>query len=86
MKTSESLNDTLNDLLKYPLMEAIAGRRSRRFCMGAEISDGVLAFKSKHNPVPLSEIEQLLILSTKIRNIFVEWNARDKLFEFFIKL
>ena len=35
-------------LLKFPLMEAIAGRRSRRFCMGAEIPDGVLAFKSKH--------------------------------------
>jgi hypothetical protein len=43
MKTTESLNDTLNELLKFPLMEAIAGRCSRRFCLGAEISDGVLA-------------------------------------------
>ena len=63
MKPKESLNNTLNDLLKFSLMEAIAGRRSRRFCMGAEIPDGVLAFKSKHNPLPLSEIEQLFILS-----------------------
>ena len=31
--------------------------------MGAEIPDGVLAFKSKHDPLPLSEIEQLLLLS-----------------------
>jgi hypothetical protein len=45
-------------------MEAIAGRRSRRFCMGAEIPDGVLAFKSKHKPLPLSEIEQLLVLTS----------------------
>jgi hypothetical protein len=37
-------------------MEAIAGRRSRRFCMGAEILDGVLSFKSKHKPLPLSEV------------------------------
>jgi hypothetical protein len=64
MKTTESLNDTLNELLKFPLMEAIAGRRSRRFCMGAEIPDGVLAFKSKHKPVALSETEQLLVLTS----------------------
>jgi hypothetical protein len=64
MKSKESLNNTLNDLLRFPLMEAIAGRRSRRFCMGAEIPDGVLAFKSKHKPLPLSEIEQLLILTS----------------------
>ena len=49
-KIGQALNSKLNDLLKFPLMEAIAGRRSRRFCMGAEISDGVLAFRSKHNP------------------------------------
>ena len=64
LNISQDLNETLNDLLKFPLMEAIAGRRSRRFCMGAEIPDGVLAFKSKHKAMPLSEIEQLLVLST----------------------
>jgi hypothetical protein len=63
-KINEALNNTLNDLLKFPLMEAIAGRRSRRFCMGAEIPDGVLAFKSKHKPLPLSEIEQLIVLTS----------------------
>ena len=63
-KINEALNSTLNDLLKFPLMEAIAGRRSRRFCMGAEIPDGVLAFKSKHKPVPLIEIEEQLVLTS----------------------
>src|ERR687892_517858 len=61
---SAKLAETLNDLLKFPQIEAVTGRRARRFCMGAEIPDGVLAFKSKHKPMPLSEIEQLLILST----------------------
>jgi hypothetical protein len=61
---TKNLNETLNDLLKFPLIETIAGRRARRFCLGAEIPDGVLAFKSKHKPMPLSEIEQLLVLST----------------------
>jgi hypothetical protein len=54
---SQDLNETLNDLLKFPLIEAITGRRSRRFCLGAEIPDGVLSFKSKHEPLPLNEIE-----------------------------
>ena len=65
-KINEALKNTLNDLLKFPLMEAIAGRRSRRFCLGAEIPDGVLAFNSKHKPVPLSEIEQLLVLTSMV--------------------
>ncbi len=60
----EKLGKTLNDMLKFPLMEAIAGRRARRFCLGAEIPEGVLAFKSKHPPMPLSEIEKLIVLST----------------------
>ena len=60
----ESLNDTLNNVLKFPLIEAITGRRARRFCMGAEIPDGSLAFKSKHKPMPLGEIEQLLVLTS----------------------
>jgi len=43
-------------MLKFPLVEAIAGKRARRFCLGAEIPEGVLAFKSKHPPMPVSEI------------------------------
>jgi hypothetical protein len=64
MNPNESLNDTLNDLLRFPLMEAIAGRRSRRFCMGAEIPDGSLAFKSKHMPLPLNDMGKLLVLTS----------------------
>jgi hypothetical protein len=63
LSINQDLKGTLNDLLKFPLIEAIAGRRSRRFCMGAEIPDGVLSFKSKQKPMPLSEIEQLLVLT-----------------------
>src|SRR5919109_372563 len=64
LDVSAKLAETLNDLLKFPLIEAITGRRARRFCLGAEIPDGVLAFKSTQKPMPLSEIEQLLVLST----------------------
>lgn len=61
---STNIEETLAELLRFPLLEALVGRRSRRFCMGAEIPDGLLAFKSKHKPIPLSELEQLLVLST----------------------
>lgn len=64
LNISKNLSQTLNDVLKFPLIEAIAGRRARRFCMGAEIPDGSLAFKSRHKPMPLSEIEQLLVLTS----------------------
>ena len=63
LKIDETLKNTLNDFLRFPLSEAIAGRRARRFCLGAEIPDGVLSYKSKHDPLPLSDIEQLLLLS-----------------------
>src|SRR5918992_592064 len=62
ISTNPKLTETLNDLLRFPLIDAIAGRRSRRFCMGAEFPDGVLAFKSKHKAMPLSEIEEFLAL------------------------
>ncbi len=51
------------DMLRFGLMEAILGRRSRRFFMGAEIPDGVFAYKSEHEPVPLSELEKLLVVT-----------------------
>src|SRR3954447_1753649 len=45
----------LADLAEFPLLDALYGRRSRRFPLGGEIPDGVLAFKSRHAPQPLSD-------------------------------
>src|SRR3954454_20124717 len=36
----------------FPLVEALFGRRSRRFALGDEIPDGPLAYRSRHEPVP----------------------------------
>lgn len=52
----------LKRALTFPLVDALFGRRSRRFYRGAEIPDGPLAYRSKHRPLPLSELERLLIL------------------------
>jgi hypothetical protein len=51
------------DMLGFGLIEALLGRRSRRFFLGAEIPDGVFAYTSRHKPVPLLELERLLVVA-----------------------
>ena len=36
----------LEEMTQFPLIPALAGRRSRRFCLGAAIAEGLLAFKA----------------------------------------
>ena len=56
-------NEALRELAAFPLLEALYGRRSRRFALGDEIPDGPLAYRSRHDPMPLTELERLLVLS-----------------------
>jgi hypothetical protein len=44
-------------------VEALFGRRSRRFAIGDEIPDGPLAYRSRHEPQRLTELERMLVLS-----------------------
>ena len=45
----------LVEACSFPLIEAIHGRRSRRFAKGAAIPSGPLAFTSRNAPEPLTE-------------------------------
>jgi hypothetical protein len=63
MASENSLPPGFQDMLEFGLIEALMGRRARRFFMGAEIPDGVLAYKSRHEPVPLSELEKFLVVT-----------------------
>lgn len=58
----------LEDAAKFPLMDALSGRRSRRFAAGSEIPDGVFAFKSRKSPQPLDPLEQMLVLAAAAGN------------------
>ncbi|MCZ4079117.1 hypothetical protein O1W68_14295 [Rhodococcus sp. H36-A4] len=60
---TDSQRAALADAASFPLLDAIAGRRSRRFPLGGEIPDGPLAYKSSHPVTPLSEVERALVLS-----------------------
>lgn len=63
LELSEREREALAQLARFPLLDALFGRRSRRFPMGGEIPDGPLAYKSSDPHVPLSELETMLILA-----------------------
>jgi hypothetical protein len=71
----------LQTALEFPLIEALLGRRSRHFALGATLPDGPLAYHSQQEPVPLSELEQMLILLATAGNtgwhFLLTRNARD---------
>lgn len=51
----------LEEAFKCRFFDALWARRSRRFGMGMEIDQGPLKYKSKYDPVPLTELEEALI-------------------------
>ena len=59
----EGQDALLNEVWTFSLFEALFGRRARRFAYGMEIPHGPLAFKSNHAPLPLSELEQALLIA-----------------------
>ena len=54
-------NAGLSQALQYPLVQALAFRRSRRFSAGATIGGGGLAYKSKLPPAPLTDLEEAVL-------------------------
>lgn len=62
----------LERLANFPLLNAILGRRSRRFPLGGHIPDGPFAFRSNSPPQPLDDIETSIITSCMIGN--TGWN------------
>jgi len=63
MSKSREATNPIRELLRFPLMQAIFGRRARRFAYGMEIPSGPLAFKSRYAPIPLSELEQAVLVA-----------------------
>lgn len=51
----------MTSLASFGLLDALFGRRSRRFGLGMAIPNGPLAYTSRHAPVSLGEQERLLL-------------------------
>ena len=60
----DDTNRGLDEFLKYPLVDAIRHRRSRRFSLGAEIPGGGLKYKSNQSPVGLSNLEEAILATS----------------------
>jgi hypothetical protein len=63
-----SIPPGLEAAVRFPLVEALYGRRARRFSLGSEIPDGPTPYKSPHEPMPLSELEQMMVLTAVAGN------------------
>lgn len=63
MRLGEHERAALAEVARFPLADAVVGRRSRRFPVGGRIPAGALAFTSRRPVAPLSEVERALVLS-----------------------
>ena len=61
MSGEEKRSEALRRLFEYPLIEAMAHRRSRRFSMGATMPGGGLEYRSRREPLPLTKTEEALL-------------------------
>jgi hypothetical protein len=57
-----TVSTALDQAWSYPLFEALYRRRSRRFGLGFEMQEGPFRYKSAHAPVPLTELEEALLV------------------------
>ena len=48
----------VESLADYALLDALRGRRSRRFGLGMSINSGPFAYTSQHPPLPLDDAEE----------------------------
>ncbi len=56
-----SERDETKELFSYPLLEAIARRRTRRFPVGCAVETGSMQWKSENPPVPLNDFEHAIL-------------------------
>jgi len=61
--SNSKLPSGVRDMLDFPLVRALAERRSKRVALGTTTPEGPLHFISDKEPVPLTELEKLTVLT-----------------------
>src|SRR5258708_4189922 len=64
--TAPPESDLLDHVWEYPLFEALYARRSRRFGLGFEMTEGPFKYKSQQASLPLSDMEEALLVAAGI--------------------
>ena len=57
-----NITEGLDSAFKFGLLDSIFTRRSRRFGLGMEITEGNLKHKSRFKPIPLTELEEAVLI------------------------
>ena len=50
------------DALSYPYFQSVFDRKSRRVALGMTVGSDVIPYESPYEPVPLSELEEALLV------------------------
>jgi hypothetical protein len=64
--TASAQPNPVHKIWEYPLFDALFGRRSRRFGLGFETTEGPFKYKSRHTPLPLSDIEEAMLVAAGV--------------------
>jgi hypothetical protein len=64
--TEQIVPDVLRQVWEYPLFDALYGRRTRRFGLGFEMTEGPSPYKSSRAPLPLTETEEALLVAAGV--------------------
>ncbi|SDI57494.1 hypothetical protein [Nonomuraea jiangxiensis] len=59
----ETRREGLADFLARPLMETIWRRRTHRVSRGADVPAGSMSYRSPHQPLPLTELEEAVLIA-----------------------
>ncbi|MEO3875452.1 hypothetical protein ABGB18_42280 [Nonomuraea sp. B12E4] len=59
----ETRQEGLADFLSRPLMETIWRRRTHRVSRGANVPAGSMSYRSPHQPLPLTELEEAVLIA-----------------------
>jgi len=54
------------EVWRYPLFEALYGRRTRRFGRGFRIAEEPFPYASRTSPLPLRELEEAILVGAGI--------------------
>jgi hypothetical protein len=64
--TAPPPSDPFSKVWEYPLFEALYARRSRRFGLGFEMTEGPFRYKSRRAPVSLNDLEEALLVAAGV--------------------
>src|SRR5260221_11537391 len=72
LSTMQPIDPRLEQVLTFPQVNGLFGRRSRRFGFGMEIPSGSLTYTSQHETLPLCDLEQALLVAAATG--VTDWN------------